>query len=81
MSEHVSATRDGAIATVVLDRPEKLNALTKTMWQALGAAVDALSADDSLRCVIVPGAPREPGTSKVKTRVPCSRSQISAHLM
>ena len=56
MSEHVSVTRDGAIATVVLDRPEKLNALTKTMWRALGAAIDALSLDDSLRCVIVRGA-------------------------
>ena len=26
------------------------------MWQALGAAIDALSADDALRCVIVRGA-------------------------
>ena len=49
-------TRDGAIATVVLNRPEKLNALTKAMWQALGEAIDALSADDALRCVIVRGA-------------------------
>ena len=48
--------RDGAIATVVLNRPEKLNALTRAMWGALGEAVDALSADDSVRCVIVRGA-------------------------
>ena len=56
MSEHVGVTRDGAIATVVLNRPEKLNALTKAMWQALGTAVDALSADEALRCVILRGA-------------------------
>ncbi len=49
-------TRDGPIATVVLNRPEKLNALTKAMWQALGEAIDTLSADDSLRCVILRGA-------------------------
>ena len=34
--------RDGAIATVVLNRPEKLNALTRAMWGALGEAIDAL---------------------------------------
>lgn len=48
--------RDGAIATVVLNRPEKLNALTRAMWEALGRAVDALSGDDSVRCVVVRGA-------------------------
>jgi len=52
----VRIERDGAIATVVLDRPEKLNALTRAMWAALGEAVDALSADDAVRCVIVRGA-------------------------
>jgi hypothetical protein len=35
----------GPIATVVLDRPDKLNALTKTMWQALGDAFARLAAD------------------------------------
>jgi len=52
----VQVLRDGAIATAVLNRPEKLNALTKGMWQALGAAIDTLSADDSLRCIILRGA-------------------------
>jgi len=47
---------DGAIATVILNRPQKLNALTKPMWKMLGEAIDALSAEDALRCVIVRGA-------------------------
>ena len=56
MNDLIAVARAGSIATVVLNRPEKLNALTKSMWQGLGAAIDALSADDSLRCVILRGA-------------------------
>ena len=56
MTDLILVTRAGPIATVVLNRPEKLNALTKAMWEALGAAIDALSADAALRCVIVRGA-------------------------
>ena len=48
--------RDGAIATVVLNRAEKLNALTRGMWESLGDTVEQLSADDSIRCVILRGA-------------------------
>jgi enoyl-CoA hydratase len=57
MSEaHILVARDGAIATVTLNRPDKLNALTKPMWQQLGAAMRALSADDAVRCVVLRGA-------------------------
>jgi enoyl-CoA hydratase/carnithine racemase len=56
MSDEILVERDGAIATVVLNRPRKLNALTKPMWRALGDAVRSLSADDSLRCIVLRGA-------------------------
>jgi len=56
MTDLIAVTRAGPIATVTLNRPEKLNALTRGMWQALGEAIEALSADDALRCVIVRGA-------------------------
>lgn len=56
MTDLIQVTRDGAIATVVLDRADKLNAMTKPMWQGLGDAMRALSADDSLRCIVVRGA-------------------------
>jgi enoyl-CoA hydratase/carnithine racemase len=56
MAELIAVERDGPIATVVLNRPEKLNALTKPMWRSLGETIDILSADDALRCVIVRGA-------------------------
>jgi enoyl-CoA hydratase len=56
MDTSIAVTREGSIATVILNRPDNLNALTKPMWRALGEAIDALSADDTLRCVIVRGA-------------------------
>jgi enoyl-CoA hydratase/carnithine racemase len=52
----VLITRDGEVATVALNNPAKLNALDKPMWQALGAAMRELSADDALRCVVLRGA-------------------------
>ena len=52
----VLVERDGPVATVVLNRPEKLNALTRPMWRMLGDAFEALSADGSVRCVVVRGA-------------------------
>jgi len=55
-SDLVRIERDGAIATIVLNRPEKLNALTRAMWGMVGAAVDTLSADEAVRCIIVRGA-------------------------
>jgi enoyl-CoA hydratase/carnithine racemase len=48
--------RDGFIATVILNRPHKLNALTKPMWQALGDTFEQLSVDDNLRCIVLRGA-------------------------
>ncbi len=56
MTELIALERAGFIATVILNRPEKLNALTKPMWRSLGGMIDALSADDSVRCIIVRGA-------------------------
>ncbi|MBP6814947.1 MAG: enoyl-CoA hydratase/isomerase family protein, partial [Burkholderiaceae bacterium] len=43
-------------ATVVINRAAKLNAMTKPMWRALGESVSGLSADDSVRCIILRGA-------------------------
>ena len=47
------------IATVRLSNPGKLNALTVSMWQELARAMDALSADERLRCVVLRGAGSE----------------------
>jgi enoyl-CoA hydratase len=55
-TDTILATRDGDIATVTLNRPDKLNALDRASWQKLAAVMAELSADDSLRCVVLRGA-------------------------
>ncbi len=52
----VIVERDGAIATVILSSPGRMNALDKTMWAQLGAAMSDLDADGSLRCIVLRGA-------------------------
>lgn len=47
--------RDGAVATLTLDRPEKLNALSAKLLDELLAAVERLNADASTRVAIVTG--------------------------
>ena len=59
MPESVYLERDGAIATVVLNRPDKLNALTVDMWLRVGDAFRALNADDGVRCIVLRGAGRK----------------------
>jgi len=45
----------GAVRHLVLNRPEKRNALNEEAIRSLGAAVEAAAADDSVRVVIVRG--------------------------
>ncbi|MBI1942934.1 MAG: enoyl-CoA hydratase/isomerase family protein [Betaproteobacteria bacterium] len=56
MSDSVLVAREDAIATVTLNRPERLNALDKAMWMRLGAVMRELDTDHGLRCIVVRGA-------------------------
>ncbi|MBI1964816.1 MAG: enoyl-CoA hydratase/isomerase family protein [Betaproteobacteria bacterium] len=56
MPNPILVSRDGAIATVILNHPERLNALDKAMWRDLRDAMRGLSADEHLRCIVVRGA-------------------------
>jgi enoyl-CoA hydratase/carnithine racemase len=49
---------DAPIATLVLDRPDRMNAFTVTMLEELVDALDRVDADDDVRAVIVTGAGR-----------------------
>ncbi|MBI4283277.1 MAG: enoyl-CoA hydratase/isomerase family protein [Chloroflexi bacterium] len=56
--EDLSLEKKEHIATITLNRPEKLNVLTAKMRQSLLLAVDDIDKDDEIRAVIVTGAGR-----------------------
>ncbi len=56
MSGKVHSKTNGMIATVTIDNPGRLNALSQDMWKQLRAVFEQLSADLSLRCVVIRGA-------------------------
>src|ERR1700748_800638 len=49
------------VATLTLNRPEKLNALNPATFKELRAHLDAIAADDSVRCLVLTGAGRSFG--------------------
>lgn len=55
MSDLIQVDVEGAVAAVFIDRPEKRNALTLEMFQALAAVADDLAARDDVRAVILAG--------------------------
>lgn len=55
MEPDILCERDGALATVTLFNPDKLNALNAAMWRRLRETIDALAVDAAVRCVILRG--------------------------
>ena len=53
MTEHVLSETSGGVLTLTLNRPEKKNALTRAMYQALGEAIDRAADDPNVRCVLI----------------------------
>lgn len=56
MSENISTQIQDGVASIILDRPEVLNALDPEMAIGLETATGAVAADGSVRCVIIKGA-------------------------
>jgi enoyl-CoA hydratase len=52
----IGLAREGGVATLTLDDPERRNAMTEAMGRALAERVRELSVDDDLRAVILTGA-------------------------
>ncbi len=48
--------REGHVARVILNRPERRNALSFAAWQSLAASFDNLAADPEVRVVVLTGA-------------------------
>ncbi len=58
MSDTVLLSRDGAVATITLNRPEQMNALNAELLDALVEMGEAVANDASIRCVVVTGSGR-----------------------
>ncbi len=52
----IEVALDGPIATLNLNRPEKRNALSEAMWREIADQVEKLSANPSIKVLIVRGA-------------------------
>jgi len=55
-NDHVTLVRDGEIAELVLNRPEKQNAMNRAMWLAIAEHARAAGADPQVRVLILRGA-------------------------
>jgi enoyl-CoA hydratase len=53
--QHLEVTRDGHVATLWLNRPDKLNALSEDMWSDIPKAVSELDDDGDVRVIILAG--------------------------
>ena len=56
--EHIAYDVADNVATITLNRPDKLNAFTATMARELIGVFDVIDADDEVRAVVVTGAGR-----------------------
>ncbi len=53
MSDHIKITKSAGILTLILDRPEKKNALTDAMYKALADAIEAARTDAEVRVMLL----------------------------
>lgn len=57
MSEHVTLKKvDAGTAEILIDRPERHNAMTIPMYEALLALIDECQRDANVRCILLRGA-------------------------
>jgi enoyl-CoA hydratase/carnithine racemase len=56
VSGDLTVSQDGAVLTVLFNRPEQRNAMTFAMYEGLQAACERADADDSVRVLVLRGA-------------------------
>lgn len=54
--DHLLVRREGAVASVVINRPEQRNAISFAMWSRLPAIFAEIDEDDGVRVVLLTGA-------------------------
>ena len=56
LTDRILARKEGAIGWLVFNNPERRNAVSLEMWQAIAAVLDDFSGDGSVRAVVLTGA-------------------------
>jgi enoyl-CoA hydratase len=56
MTDDISFSEEGGLATITLNRPKALNALTHDMVRALGPKLDSWEDDDGIKAILIRGA-------------------------
>src|SRR6266699_4497305 len=62
--QHLLVEQDGAVLTIIMNRPEKLNAFNDIMLQEMIEVAEAAARDDAIRCVVITGAGRAFGSGQ-----------------
>src|SRR5262249_3843412 len=53
----VLISNEGPVRKIRMNRPDKKNALTLAMYEAMAAAVEEAGSADSVRCILIAGTP------------------------
>jgi enoyl-CoA hydratase/carnithine racemase len=57
MSDHITVADQGPIRIVRMNRPDKKNALTASMYAAMADALESANSHRDIRCVVIAGLP------------------------
>jgi enoyl-CoA hydratase/carnithine racemase len=57
MSEYISVSDAESIRLIRMNRPDKKNALTSDMYEAMTQALDSANGNDAIRCIVIAGIP------------------------
>jgi 2-(1,2-epoxy-1,2-dihydrophenyl)acetyl-CoA isomerase len=58
VTDELLIERDGAVATVTLNRPQSMNSLSLSLKEALAAELDALAREETVRALVLTGSGR-----------------------
>lgn len=53
MTDHILSEKAGGVLTLTFNRPEKKNAITRAMYQALADGIDGAEFDKEVRCILI----------------------------
>ena len=63
----VVISNEGPVRKIRMNRPDKKNALTLAMYEAMAAAIEDAGTADGVRCVLIAGAPESSARAMTST--------------